>query len=115
MGQPEQAVGLPRHRAHDQHDLIPLALAAQREFGHISHPIQVADRSTTEFLNDESHGVSPGSPQDRGRQEGRQAPEAVITSRPGMSPLAHYVVETLVTLLAIVALSVLVLLGARRA
>ena len=30
----------------------------------------------------------------------------------GMSPLAHYVVETLVTLLAIVALSVLVLLGA---
>jgi len=32
-----------------------------------------------------------------------------------MSPLAHYVVETLVTLLAIVALSVLVLLGARRA
>ena len=33
----------------------------------------------------------------------------------GMSPLAHYVVETLVTLLAIVALSVLVLLGARRA
>ena len=32
-----------------------------------------------------------------------------------MSPLAHYVLETLVTLLAIVALSVLVLLGARRA
>ena len=32
-----------------------------------------------------------------------------------MSPLAHYVVETLVTLLAIVALAVLVLLGARRA
>jgi len=31
-----------------------------------------------------------------------------------MSPLAHYVLETLVTLLAIVALSVLVLLGARR-
>ena len=34
---------------------------------------------------------------------------------PRMSPLAHYVVETLVTLLAIVALAVLVLLGARRA
>jgi len=33
----------------------------------------------------------------------------------GMSPLAHYVVETLVTLLAIVALAVLVLFGARRA
>jgi flagellar biogenesis protein FliO len=32
-----------------------------------------------------------------------------------MSPLAHYVLETLVTLLAIVALAVLVLLGARRA
>ena len=32
-----------------------------------------------------------------------------------MSPLAHYVVETLVTLFAILALSVLVLLGARRA
>ena len=32
-----------------------------------------------------------------------------------MSPLAHYVVETLVTLFAIVALAVLVLLGARRA
>ena len=32
-----------------------------------------------------------------------------------MSPLAHYVVETLVTLLAIVALAVLVLVGARRA
>lgn len=32
-----------------------------------------------------------------------------------MSPLAHYVVETLVTLLAIVALAVLVLLGARKA
>ena len=32
-----------------------------------------------------------------------------------MSPLAHYVVETLVTLLARVALSLLVLLGARRA
>ncbi len=32
-----------------------------------------------------------------------------------MSPLAHYVLETLVTLLAIAALSVLVLLGARRA
>src|SRR5450432_4655871 len=32
-----------------------------------------------------------------------------------MSPLAHYVVETLVTLLAIVALAVLVLIGARRA
>lgn len=32
-----------------------------------------------------------------------------------MSPLAHYVVETLVTLLAIVALSVLVLAFARRA
>ena len=32
-----------------------------------------------------------------------------------MSPLAHYVVETLVTLLAILALAVLLLLGARRA
>ena len=32
-----------------------------------------------------------------------------------MSPLAHYVLETLVTLLAIVALSVLVLVFARRA
>ena len=32
-----------------------------------------------------------------------------------MSPLARYVVETLVTLLAIAALSVLVLVGARRA
>lgn len=32
-----------------------------------------------------------------------------------MSPLAHYVLETLVTLLAIVALAVLVLVGARRA
>jgi flagellar protein FliO/FliZ len=32
-----------------------------------------------------------------------------------MSPLAHYVLETLVTLLAIVALAVLVLFGARRA
>ncbi|MEP7052100.1 MAG: flagellar biosynthetic protein FliO [Pseudomonadota bacterium] len=32
-----------------------------------------------------------------------------------MSPLAHYVVETLVTLLAIVALAVVVLVGARRA
>ncbi len=32
-----------------------------------------------------------------------------------MTPLGHYVVETLVTLLAIVALSVVVLLGARRA
>ncbi|MEO8904682.1 MAG: flagellar biosynthetic protein FliO [Polyangiaceae bacterium] len=32
-----------------------------------------------------------------------------------MSPLAHYVVETLVTLLAIVALAVVVLIGARRA
>ncbi len=32
-----------------------------------------------------------------------------------MSPLAHYVVETLVTLLAIAALAVLVLVGARRA
>ena len=32
-----------------------------------------------------------------------------------MSPLARYVVETLVTLLAIAALSVLVLIGARRA
>ncbi len=32
-----------------------------------------------------------------------------------MSPLAHYVVETLVTLVAIVALAVLVLVGARRA
>ncbi|HEY4106591.1 MAG TPA: flagellar biosynthetic protein FliO [Polyangiaceae bacterium] len=32
-----------------------------------------------------------------------------------MTPLAHYVIETLVTLLAIVALSVLVLVGARRA
>lgn len=35
--------------------------------------------------------------------------------RAGMTPLAHYVVETLVTLSAIVALSVVVLLGARRA
>ena len=33
----------------------------------------------------------------------------------GMSPLAHYVVETLVTLLAIAALAVVVLIGARRA
>jgi flagellar biogenesis protein FliO len=32
-----------------------------------------------------------------------------------MSPLAHYVLETLVTLLSIVALAVLVLIGARRA
>lgn len=32
-----------------------------------------------------------------------------------MTPLTHYVIETLVTLLAIVALSVLVLVGARRA
>jgi flagellar biogenesis protein FliO len=32
-----------------------------------------------------------------------------------MTPLTHYVIETLVTLLAIVALSVLVLMGARRA
>jgi flagellar biogenesis protein FliO len=32
-----------------------------------------------------------------------------------MSPLAHYVLETLVTLLAIVALSVLILIAARRA
>ena len=32
-----------------------------------------------------------------------------------MSPLAHYVVETLVTLLAIAALAVVVLVGARRA
>lgn len=32
-----------------------------------------------------------------------------------MTPLGHYVVETLVTLLAIVALSVVVLVGARRA
>jgi flagellar protein FliO/FliZ len=38
-----------------------------------------------------------------------------VPSRPGMSPLAHYVVETLVTLLAIVALAVVVLVGARRA
>jgi flagellar biogenesis protein FliO len=33
----------------------------------------------------------------------------------GMTPLTHYVIETLVTLLAIVALAVLVLLGARKA
>jgi len=39
----------------------------------------------------------------------------VLASRPGMTPLTHYVLETLVTLLAIVALAVLVLLGARRA
>jgi flagellar biogenesis protein FliO len=32
-----------------------------------------------------------------------------------MTPLTHYVIETLVTLLAIVALAVLVLMGARRA
>jgi flagellar protein FliO/FliZ len=32
-----------------------------------------------------------------------------------MSPLGHYVVETLVTLLAIVALAVVVLVGARKA
>jgi flagellar protein FliO/FliZ len=32
-----------------------------------------------------------------------------------MTPLSHYVVETLITLLAIVALSVVVLVGARRA
>ena len=32
-----------------------------------------------------------------------------------MTPLTHYVIETLVTLLAIVALSVIVLMGARRA
>jgi flagellar biogenesis protein FliO len=32
-----------------------------------------------------------------------------------MTPLTHYVIETLVTLLAIVALSVVVLIGARRA
>jgi len=39
----------------------------------------------------------------------------VIPSRPGMTPLTHYVIETLVTLLAIVALAVVVLVGARRA
>jgi flagellar biogenesis protein FliO len=38
-----------------------------------------------------------------------------VTVRAGMSPLGHYVVETLVTLLAIVALAVVVLIGARRA
>ena len=37
------------------------------------------------------------------------------TLRPGMTPLTHYVIETLVTLLAIVALAVVVLVGARRA
>src|SRR6188474_426888 len=119
MRQAEQAIGLTRHRAHDQHDLVALTLRAQRKLGYVSHPVQVADRSTTEFLNDECHGVSPGSPHDRARQGGArrrvQAREAVIASSAGMSPLAHYVLETLVTLLAIVALSVLVLLGARRA
>src|SRR6478752_8968267 len=79
MSQREQAVSLTKHRAHDQHDLVALPLTLQRELGHVSHPIQVADRRTTEFLNDESHGVSPGSPHDRGSQ-GR---EAVILSRAG--------------------------------
>ena len=42
-------------------------------------------------------------------------PAANVTLRRGMTPLTHYVIETLVTLLAIVALAVLVLVGARRA
>src|SRR3954470_3997696 len=121
MRQAEQAVGLARHRAHDQHDLVAFALTTQRELGHVPHPIQVADRRTTEFLNDESHGVSPGSSHDLGRQGGRErastvrSGDNVASGMLAMSPLTHYVLETLVTLLAIVALSVLVLLGARRA
>jgi flagellar protein FliO/FliZ len=38
-----------------------------------------------------------------------------VSLAPGMTPLTHYVIETLVTLLAIVALAVVVLIGARRA
>ena len=52
-------------------------------------------------------GPSPGNPP--------RTPKVGVNVRRGMSPLAHYVVETLVTLSAIVALGVLVLAGARRA
>jgi len=56
-----------------------------------------------------------GHGQQRSLQIRPRAAKAGDNVRRGMSPLAHYVVETLVTLAAIVALSVLVLAGARRA
>src|SRR5450631_4656704 len=98
MRQAEQAIGLTRHRAHDQYDLVSLSLRAQRKLGNVSHSVEIGDRSTTEFLNNESHAASLVAPTTGGVKSDKRC------YRPArMSPLAHYVVETLVTLLAIVA------------
>src|SRR5450631_3405286 len=66
MRQAEQAIGLTRHRAHDQYDLVSLSLRAQRKLGNVSHTVEIGDRSTTEFLNDESHAASLVAPKTEG-------------------------------------------------
>ena len=55
MREAEQAIGLAAHRADDQDDLVSFTLRAQRELGNMLHPVEIRDRSTTEFLNDEGH------------------------------------------------------------
>ncbi len=60
MRETKQAIRLARHRAHDQDDLISSTLGAKRQLGDVSHPVEIGDRSTTEFLNDERHEVWPG-------------------------------------------------------
>ena len=62
VGQPEQAVRLAGHRAHDHHDLIAVALRAERTLGDVLHSLEVADRGAAEFLNDEGQGDRPVPP-----------------------------------------------------
>jgi len=58
MREPEQAVRLARHGAHDHDDLVPLALHAERALRDIFHALEVRNRSTAELLNDEGQGAA---------------------------------------------------------
>jgi hypothetical protein len=56
VGQRQQAIGLTGHGAHDHHDVMTFTLRAKPELRNAPHALEICNRSTAEFLDDEGQG-----------------------------------------------------------
>ena len=61
VGEPEEVVGRPAHRAHDDHHVVPVALRPGDVVRDGADPLGVADRGAPELLHDESPLVCDAS------------------------------------------------------
>jgi len=54
--QRQQAIGFAGHGAHDHHDLMTFTLRAETKLRNTAHALEICNRSTAEFLDDEGQG-----------------------------------------------------------